>query len=99
MIRFKELRNRLDREPFKPFLIRVVDGRTFKVVRRNLCILTDRAAYVGVPDPKLRDIVRRVDYCPFNYATGIEELGRSNRRRATASRQRRNGGAGSGKSR
>ena len=99
MIRFKDLRNRLDCEPFIPFLIRVEDGRAFKVVRRNLCILTDRAAYVGVPDPKLRGIVKRVDYCPFDYATGIEELERSNRRRATASRQRRNGGAGSGKSR
>ena len=97
MIRFKDLRNRLDREPFIPFLIRVEDGRAFKVVRRNLCILTDRAAYVGVPDPKLRGIVKRVDYCPFDYATGIEELIRSNRRRGTASRLRGKGGGGSGK--
>jgi len=99
MIRFKELRKRLDREPFTPFVIRVEDGRAFRVLRRNLCILTDRAAYIGVPDPKLRGIVKRVDYCPFDYATGIEELRTDSRRPTTAARGKRNGRAHSRKTR
>jgi len=98
MIRFKDIRVRLDREPFRPFRIHLVDGRAFKVVQRKFCILTDRAAYIGVPDPKLRGIVKRVDYCPFDYATGIEEVNETSDRRGVE-RASRNGGGRAGKSR
>ena len=99
MIRFKDLRDRLDAEPFTPFVIRVEDGRAFKVLRPNLCILTRSAAYVGVPDRKLPRLVARVDYCPFDFAIGIEDMKSASRRHARSTRGRRNGRGESGNAR
>lgn len=99
MVRFNELRSRLDREPFRPFIIRVEDGRGFKVLRRNLCILTRHAAYVGVPDSKDPRYVRRMDYCPFDYATGIEELKASDNGSAGRTRGKRGGKSAARKTR
>jgi hypothetical protein len=82
MIPFQEIRERLDADPFEPFQIRLVDGRVFKVVRRDMCILTERSVYVGVPDPKSPGIVKRVDSCRFDYACAIEELATNGARRA-----------------
>lgn len=86
-IREADVREWLDRRPFKPFRIRLQDGRSFKVGKLHKCIVGVRAVYIGVPDPKLRGIVKRVDYCPYDYAVSIEPL---NGQRRSSSRPRKN---------
>ena len=72
----------MDKRPFKPFRIRLQDGRAFKVAKANLCTVAVKAVYIGVPDPKPRGCVRRVDYCPNDYSVPIEPLNGKRRRTA-----------------
>ena len=73
-IREEDVREWLDRRPFKPFRIRLQDGRSYKVGKLHKCIVGVNSVYIGVPDPKLRGCVKRVDYCPYDYAVSIEPL-------------------------
>ena len=79
--RAEDIREWLDRRPFNPFRIRLRDGRSFKVGKLHKCIVGVRAVYIGVPDLKLRGCVKRVDYCPYDYAVSIEQLNRKQRKR------------------
>ena len=79
MIRPKDVREWLDKRPFKPFRIRLRDGRAFKVAKSNMCIIAVRAVYIGVPDPKLPGCIKRMDYCPYDYAVSIEPVVRKKR--------------------
>lgn len=86
-IREEDVRDWLDRRPFKPFRIRLQDGRSFKIGKLHKCIVGVNAVYIGVPDPKLRGCVKRVDSCPYDYAVSIEPL-ETKRRRGTKGNSR-----------
>ena len=80
MIRPEDVRKHLDKRPFEAFRICLTDGQAYDVRHPDLCLIDRSTVYVGVPDPKLRGCVKRVDYCPYDYSAFIEPLDRKRRR-------------------
>ena len=74
MIRFEDVRERVDKRPFEPFRICLTDGRAYDITHPELCLPGRRTVYVGVPDPKLRRAVLRVDQCALAHIVRFEPL-------------------------
>ncbi len=85
MIRIDDVRERLEKRPFEPFRICLTDGRTYDVRHPDLCMLGRSSIYVGVPDPKIRRVVVRVDQCALVHIVRFEEMN-GKRRRSPRSR-------------
>lgn len=49
MMRAEELRQRLQRESFQPFRVRLKDGRTFNISHPNLGLLGESVLIIGIP--------------------------------------------------
>ena len=77
----RDVRERLDKRPFEPFRICMTDGRAYDITHPELCMLGRTTVYVGIPDPKVKRIVMRVDQCALVHIVRFEELN-GNRRRA-----------------
>ena len=77
----RDVRERLDKRPFEPFRICMTDGRAYDITHPELCMLGRTTVYVGIPDPKVKRIVMRVDQCALLHIVRFEELN-GNRRRA-----------------
>ena len=80
MIRIGDMRERLDKRPFEPFRIGMTDGRSYDIAHPDLCMLGRTTVYVGVPDPKLKKIVMRVDQCALLHIVCFEQLDGHKRR-------------------
>jgi len=88
MMRIADVRERLDKRPFEPFRICLTDGRTYDITHPDLCMLGRNTVYVGVPDPRIRRIVMRVDQCALVHIVRFEELN-GKRRRTPRQKNRR----------
>ena len=82
MIRRQDVLENLEKRPFEPFRICMTDGRTYDVGHPDLCLLARNTVYVGVPDPRLRRTVIRMDQCAYAHIVRFEPL----------NGERRNGG-------
>lgn len=85
MMRIRDVRERLDKRPFEPFRICMTDGRTYDVTHPELCMLGRTTVYIGIPDPKLKRVVMRVDQCAIAHIVRFEQL---NGRRPRARRKK-----------
>lgn len=74
VIRREEMLENLEKRPFEPFRIVMTDGRTYDVRHPDLCIPSRNTVYVGVPDPKLRKTVVRMDQCAYVHIVRFEPL-------------------------
>ncbi len=88
MIRRTDVVENLDKRPFEPFRICMSDGRTYDVTHPDLCIPSRNTVYVGVPDPKVRRIVVRMDQCAYVHIVRFEPLN-GERRRVPRKKNRR----------
>lgn len=86
MIRREDVLENLEKQPFEPFRICMTDGRTYDVAHPDLCIPSRTTVYVGVPDPRLRRTVVRMDQCAYGHIVRFEPI---NGKRRT--RKRKNG--------
>ena len=82
MIRIDGVYERIYKRPFEPFRVCLTDGRTYDITHPELCLPGRTTVYLAVPDPKIRGCVKRVDYCPYDYAVTIEPLKGTLRRTA-----------------
>ena len=89
MIRLEDVREWLDKRPFKPFHIRLQDGRSFKIGKLHKCIVGMRAVYVGVPDPRRRGVALDTHHVALVHVVRFEPL--NGKRRGTS--RRKNGRA------
>lgn len=85
MIRREDVLENLDKRPFEPFRICMTDGRTYDVTHPDLCIPSRNTVYVGVPDPRLRRTVVRMDQCAYVHIVRFEPLGDKQRKRTRRS--------------
>lgn len=74
MIRPEDVRKHLDKRPFEPFRICMSDGRTYEIKHPDLCMPAMTTVYVGVPDPKIKGIVMRVDQCALVHIVRFEPI-------------------------
>lgn len=74
MRRIKDVRERLDKRPFEPFRICLTDGRTYDIAHPELCMLGRTTVYVGIPDPKRKRVVMRIDQCALVHIVRFEQL-------------------------
>jgi hypothetical protein len=85
MIRREDVLENLERRPFEPFRICLTDGRAYEIRHPDLCVPSRSTVYVGVPDPKLRKTVLRMDQCAYVHIVRFEPLNghakKSSRRR------------------
>ena len=86
MIRREDVIENLDKRPFEPFRICMTDGRTYDVRHPDLCVPSRSTVYVGVPDPKARRTVVRMDQCAYAHIVRFEPINGSTKRRATKKR-------------
>lgn len=86
MFNLKDVRQILDKSPFEPFRICMTDGRSYDIAHPDLCMLGRTSVYVGVPDPKLKRVVMRVDQCALVHIVRFEEL--NGNKRQTKSKRR-----------
>ncbi len=80
MIRREDVLENLEKRPFEPFRICMSDGRTYDIAHPDLCIPSRNTAYVGVPDPRLRRTVVRMDQCAYVHIVRFEPLDGGRRR-------------------
>lgn len=80
MIRREDVLENLEKRPFEPFRICMTDGRTYDVTHPDLCIPSRNTVYVGVPDPRLRRTVVRMDQCAYVHIVRFEPLNGEQRR-------------------
>ena len=80
MIGRTEVLEILEKQPFEPFRICMTDGRTYDVKHPDLCIPSRRTVYVGVPDPRLRRTVVRMDQCAYAHIVRFEPINGTRRR-------------------
>ncbi len=74
MIRPEEVIENLEKRSFEPFRICMTDGRAYEVTDPDLCVLSRSTVYVGVPDPKLRRTVVRMDQCAYVHIVRFEPV-------------------------
>ena len=73
-MRPEDVLERLGKRPFEPFRICMSDGVVLEVRHPEMCIVSRRTAYVGVPDPKRPGAATRVAHCALLHITRIEPL-------------------------
>jgi len=88
MIRREDVLENLDKRPFEPFRICMTDGRSYDVTHPDLCMPSRHTVYVGVPDPRLRRTVVRMDQCAYVHIVRFEPLN-GNRQRPSPKKRRR----------
>ncbi len=74
MIRTEDIEELIRKRPFEPFRICMTDGRTYDIIHPELCLPGRNKVHVGVPDPKAKRWVMRVDQCALVHITRIEPL-------------------------
>lgn len=74
MIRREDILDNLEKQPFEPFRICMTDGRAYEIWHPDLCLPSRSTVYVGVPDPKLRRTVLRMDQCAYVHIVRFEPL-------------------------
>ncbi|MEK6676392.1 MAG: hypothetical protein AABZ47_12150 [Planctomycetota bacterium] len=82
-----DIRDPLKKQPFEPFWVCLSDGRAFDVRHPDLCMVGRNTIYVGIPDPKDREIFSRVVHCAIMHITCIEPV--SGHRRMGPSKRKR----------
>ncbi|MBI4717478.1 MAG: hypothetical protein HY763_06715 [Planctomycetes bacterium] len=87
MIRREDVIEVLQKQPFEPFRICMTDGRTYEVRHPDLCVPSRSTVYVGVPDPKLRRTVVRMDQCAYVHIVRFEPLNGNETRRGRGRKQ------------
>jgi len=80
MIGREDVLENLEKRPFEPFRICMSDGRAYKVTHPDLCSPSRNTVYVGVPDPRLRRTVVRMDQCAYVHIVRFEPLNGKRRR-------------------
>lgn len=80
MIRREDVLENLEKRPFEPFRICMSDGRTYDIAHPDLCIPSRNTVYMGVPDPRLRRTVVRMDQCAYVHIVRFEPLDGGRRR-------------------
>jgi hypothetical protein len=83
MIRREDVIENLEKRPFEPFRICMTDGRAYDVRHPDLCIPSRTTVYVGVPAPRLKRTVVRMDQCAYVHIVRFEPLNGKGRRRAS----------------
>jgi len=88
MIRREDVIENLEKRPFEPFRVCMSDGRTYDVYHPELCVPSRTTVYIGVPDPKLRRTVMRMDQCAYVHIVRFEPLNGEKPRSRTRKRGR-----------
>lgn len=73
-MRPEDVLEHLSKRPFEPFRICMSDSVVLEVRHAEMCIVSRRTAYVGVPDPKRPGAAIRVAHCALLHITRIEPL-------------------------
>jgi len=86
MFRTEDIQELIRKQPFEPFRICMSDGRIYDVMHPELCLPGRTKVHVGVPDPKAKRLIMRVDQCALVHIVRIEPL---NGQHAQRSRKRK----------
>jgi len=88
MIRREDVIENLERRPFEPSRVCMSDGRTYDVYHPDLCVPSRTTVYIGVPDPKLRRTVIRMDQCAYVHIVRFEPLNGQQQKRTRGKKGR-----------
>ncbi len=71
-----QLRQHTDREPFRPFRVRLRDGRSYDIRHPNLGLVGESIFIIGIPEPNDPDpgSYDRKVWVPLTQIDGIEPL-------------------------
>ena len=87
MIRTEDILDLLRKQPFEPFRICMTDGRAYDVTHPELCLPGRNKVHVGVPDPRQKRFVMRVDQCALVHIVRFEPLNGVHSRRQQRKRK------------
>jgi hypothetical protein len=82
-MRAKELKERLQRQPFEPFRVVLSNGESYEVRHPEMALLLRGGIYVAVPDAK-GELPEVAAWCSLLHVAAIEPVG------AKGGRQTRN---------
>ena len=73
-MRLNEIRNQVERQPFRPFRICMSDGTEHLVSSPNLVFLTRHTVILGIIEAG-EEIPERTKYCDTMHITRVETMG------------------------
>jgi hypothetical protein len=62
------------RQPFIPFRLHVLDGRTFDIRHSEMCMPTSSIVVIGLPRDPAQPIAERSEFISLEYIVRIEPL-------------------------
>lgn len=74
MLIVNDLRDHVMKRPFAPFRIHMSDDHSLDIRHPDICILGRNKLFVGIPDPRAKDVAVRVTECAIMHITRIEPL-------------------------
>jgi hypothetical protein len=70
----EELMELLEVRPFSPLRLRLADGQTRDIHRRDLALVADNSVAIGIPADNHSKIARRVVRCALSNIVQVEPL-------------------------
>jgi hypothetical protein len=70
----EEIQQMRVREPFMPFRIRLKDGRSFEVLRRDLLLVTPHTLSIGIEVDPVDGLPERIVHVSPSAVVGVEPL-------------------------
>jgi len=73
MINAKDLKERMNVHPFKPFRICLSDGKAYDITNHDMMMVKPNAVLIGI-DINSDDLVERVAECAIIHITRLEDI-------------------------
>ena len=73
MINARDLKDRMNTQPFKPFRICMSDGKTYDIRHHDMMMVKPNAVLIGI-DLDRDDLIEQVAECAILHITRVEDL-------------------------